>query len=530
MTTGPIRRHRRSLHGRISSVLGLAALLGTAGLGARVAPQRPGVPAAPAPAAPGRAGQPAPRPAFVPPAAEAVVAGEVDQARMQATVHELVRLGPRMGGTPSGDRAAAAIAAAFASAGLTPETIEDPPHPVHWEDSWTVELMPGGRLASAWPYGFSASIGPVTAPLAVAADPARLASAPPRADWRGKILYVPGDVAPGAYRRLAAAAGRPVAILTDAPGDGRHYLDAAFIAALPAMPGGGPRPIPVFSLSYDDGRKVAAAAQAGATVRLALRSTVGAGRPRTVLATLPGRDPDRYFLICAHGDSDSGGPGADDNGSGEAVVLELARVLAGLVRGGRLPAPSAGLRFVVWGSEYASAGAYVAREGERLRRCLGVVNLDEVGTGAERDAIYFESNEVPWNRDLLRAFDRVGADYAGRPGFWPEYTTNPSQGGTDSYAFLPRRYKGVLASGLRIPATTVYTAAWDHLGRLRQTPGWESRATPDPVHLAIDYSRYYHSSGDTPENTTDRKPEAMVRAARAIGIALLRLAFPPPAG
>ncbi|HXO27277.1 MAG TPA: hypothetical protein VOA80_08035, partial [Thermoanaerobaculia bacterium] len=126
-------------------------------------------------------GGPAPRPAFVPPAAEALVAGEVDQARMQATVHELVRLGPRMGGTPSGARAAAAIAAAFAGAGLAPETVEDPLHPVHWEDSWTVELVPGGRLASAYPYGFSPSIGPVTAPLAVAADPARLASAPPRA-------------------------------------------------------------------------------------------------------------------------------------------------------------------------------------------------------------------------------------------------------------------------------------------------------------------------------------------------------------
>lgn len=535
----------------------LAALLAIAGLGALAAALGPPAPAAPAgaapgraasaspaaPAAPGRAGQPPPRPAFAPPAAETLLAGAVDQARMQATVRELVRIGPRMGGTPSGDRAAAAIAAAFAGAGLRPETIEDPPRPAHWEESWSVELVPGGRLASAYPYGFSPSIGPVTAPLAVAADPARLRSAPPPADWRGKVLFVAGNALDaGAYRRLAAAAGRPLAILTDAPGDGRRYLDAAYVAALPAMPGGGPRPLPVFALSYEDGRKVAAAAgaaagsaaaptaAAGATVRLALRSTVGESRPRTVLATLPGRDPERYYLVCAHGDSDSGGPGADDNGSGEAVVLELARVLAGLVRGGRLPAPRAALRFAVWGSEYASSGAYVAREGERLRRCLGVINLDEVGTGAERDAIYFESNEVPWNRALLRAFDRVGADYAGRPGFWPEYTTNPSQGGTDSYVFLPRRYKGVLASALQIPATTVYTAAWDHLGRLLQTPGWESPATPDPVHLAIDYSRYYHSSGDTPENTTDRKPEAMVRAARAIGIALLRLAFQPASG
>jgi len=476
------------------------------------------------PASPHGAAAPAPRPVFTPPPREALLAGEIDQARLQSTVRELVRLGPRMGGTPSGDRAAAAIAAAFAGAGLAPRTIEDPPHVAHWEDSWSVELVPGGALASAWPYGFSPSVGPATATLVLAADPAELTAGKPHAGWRGKVVYVPGDVL-GAYRRLAGGADRPLAILTSAPGDGRRYLDAALVAALPAMPAGAQRPVPVFAVSWRDGNRLAAAARAGATVRVMLRSTVREGRPRTVLATLPGRDPERYYLICAHGDSDSGGPGADDNASGEAVVLELARVLAGLVRAGRLPPPRIALRFAVWGSEYASSGAYVAREGERLRRSAGVVNLDEVGTGAERDAVYFESNEVPWNRALLRAFDRVGADYAGRPGFWPEYTTNPSQGGTDSYAFLPRRYKGELASALEIPATTVYTAAWDHLGRLRQTPGWESPATPDPVELAIDYSRYYHSSGDTPENTTDRKPQAMVRAARAIGIALLRLAF-----
>jgi hypothetical protein len=459
-------------------------------------------------------------PAFVPPPAEANLAGEVDGPRLQRTVRELVGLGPRMGGTPSGDRAAAYVAAAFAAMGLASQTVADPPGPAHWEDAWSVEVSPGGALASAYPYGFSPSVGPAAAPLVAVDD---LKAVVPR-ERRGKVLYTPGDVV-GAYRRIAAAADRPLAILTSWPSDGRRYLDAARLEPLPAMPGGGPRPLAVFAVSYSDGRKLAVAAAAGAGARVMLRSTLRAGRPRTVVATLPGRDPGRYYLICAHGDSDSGGPGADDNASGEAVVLELARLLSRLVREGRLPAPLVSLRFAIWGAEYASSGAYVAREGERLRRCLGVINLDEVGTGAERDAIYFESNEVPWNRQLLRAFDRVGADYAGRPGFWPEYTTNPSQGGTDSYAFLPKRYHGELASGLEIPATTVYTAAWDHLGRLRQTPGWESPATPDAVELAIDYSRYYHSSGDTPANTTDRKPQAMVRAARAIGIALLRLAF-----
>jgi hypothetical protein len=49
---------------------------------------------------------------------------------------------------------------------------------------------------------------------------------------------------------------------------------------------------------------------------------------------------------------------------------------------------------------------------------------------------------------------------------------------------------------------------------------------PEPAagrKLEIDYSAYYHSSGDTPENTTDREPQNMVRAVKAVGIALLRL-------
>jgi aminopeptidase YwaD len=481
-------------------------------------------------AAPTPAQQAVPEPAvFLPPPAETLVADRVEVARLEQTVRDLVRIGPRMGGTPGGEKAAAFLAAAFAAAGIEPRQIDDPPHPAHWEEAWTVDLEGGGALASAYPYGFSPTTGPAAAPLVVlpgglsAAMAAMAAGKAPPPDWQGKVLFVQGEVL-GAYRQLAAAAGRPLAILTDAPGDGKRYLDAARVSELPAMPGGAARPIAVFGVSFADGRRLAAAA-AGRTVRIELRSTVREGRPRTVLATLPGRDPERYYLICAHGDSDSGGPGADDNGSGEAVVVELARVLTALVREGRLPVPRVSLRFAVWGSEYASSEAYVAREGDRLRDCQGVINLDEVGTGAERDAIYFESNEVPWNRELLRAFDRVGRDYLGRPGYWPEYTTNPSQGGTDSYAFLPKRFQGVMTGDLQIPATTIYTAAWDRLGHVKQTPGWESPGTPDPVNLAIDYSRYYHSSADTPGNTTDRKPEAMVRAARAIGIALLRLTF-----
>ena len=229
-----------------------------------------------------------------------------------------------------------------------------------------------------------------------------------------------------------------------------------------------------------------------------------------------------YYLVTAHGDSDAGGPGADDNASGVATVLEIARVLSSLAKDGRFR-PAFSIRFVIWGTEYHSAKVYIEREGVRLADCLGVINFDETGTGAEREAIYFESNDVPWNAALLRALERVGEDYVGKPGFWPEFTTNPSQGGTDSYAFLPKAHKGQDYTTLQIPATTVYTAAWDALAPLAQTPGWDPKGWPTPGRLVVDYSAYYHSSGDTPDNTTEREPQNMVRAVKAVAIALLRL-------
>ena len=188
-----------------------------------------------------------------------------------------------------------------------------------------------------------------------------------------------------------------------------------------------------------------------------------------------------------------------------------------------MPQPRYSIRFAIWGAEYHSSKAYIDREGPRLSGAQAVINFDETGTGAERDAIYFESNDVPWNERLLRTFEAVAGEYAGKPGFWTEYTTNPSQGGTDSYAFLPKQYKGTGYTSLQIPSTTIYTAAWDALADVKQTPGWESKGTPDPTQLKIDYSLYYHSSADTPENTTEREPFNMVRAVKVTGLVLLRL-------
>lgn len=448
-------------------------------------------------------------------------AAAVSERGLQQMVRDLVALGPRMGGTPSGDKAAEFRHAYFHKLGLEASVVDDPAVLAHWENAWTLAIAPNGTLESAWPMGFSPSIRPEAEGKIVFVKD--LASAQPVAEWAGAVLYTPGSIG-RAYQALAKSPHRPLALVTSAPHQPGKYMEAARLGSLAARED---NPIAAFAVGYLDGETLRAAAASGLRARVSLVSNTRTAPVKTTVATLKGADPSKYWLVCAHGDSDSGGPGADDNASGEATVMEIARVLSALAANGQFR-PAHSIKFVIWGSEYHSAKAWIDREGANLSNLLGVINFDETGTGAEREAIYFESNDVPWNRTLLTTLADVGADYVGKPGFWPEYATNPSQGGTDSYAFLPKQYKGTDYTKLQIPATTVYTAAWDQLATLEQTEGWDVPGRPGQRKLEIDYSLYYHSSGDTPENTTDREPQNMVRAVKAVGIALLRLLAASP--
>jgi hypothetical protein len=450
-------------------------------------------------------------------AGEDAFAAAVSEHDLKGYVRELVAFGPRMGGTPSNDKSAAYLAAFFKKQGLAVTVQEDAPALAHWEERWNVSLEDGAVVESAYPFGFSPSTrGARSGKLLLIEE---LAKATPAAEWQGRVIYTPGDVG-RSYAAIVKSGFLPAAILTSAPNDPKRYIDWSRLSSLPASAS---HPVPVFSVSYVDGRSLASAAQSGRSVIFSLEATVREGRGKTVIATLEGTERGPYYLVCAHGDSDSGGPGADDNASGVATVMEIARAYAAAIKSGKAPRPRYSIKFAVWGAEYRSAKNFIDNEGEQLKLLRAVFNFDETGTGAERDAIYFESNEVPWNEPILRMLESVAADYAGRPGFWTEYTTNPSQGGTDSYAFLPRKYRGQDYTKLEIPSTTIYTAAWDKLAELDQTPGWESKGTVDSKKLKIDYSLYYHSSGDTPENTTEREPQNMVRAVKVTGLALLRL-------
>ena len=101
---------------------------------------------------------------------------------------------------------------------------------------------------------------------------------------------------------------------------------------------------------------------------------------RNVVAEIRGgTDPDEIVIICAHYDSTSSdptrrAPGADDNASGVAAIMEAARILARhtldfSVRFLAFSAEERGL----YGSRYYAAGARASSE-----RIIGVINLDMI--------------------------------------------------------------------------------------------------------------------------------------------------------
>ena len=114
---------------------------------------------------------------------------------------------------------------------------------------------------------------------------------------------------------------------------------------------------------------------------------VPAGRTWNVVATPEGFRPTRpHLLIGAHLDTVPQAPGAEDNASGVAVLLEVARL--GVQRCTRLP-----VVFVAFGAEeprgegdamhHFGSRTYVQQMSRREQRALrGMVSMDRVGVGS----------------------------------------------------------------------------------------------------------------------------------------------------
>jgi Iap family predicted aminopeptidase len=139
--------------------------------------------------------------------------------------------------------------------------------------------------------------------------------------------------------------------------------------------------------------------------RLCVRGGMRRSSTANVIAELPGRDPDGMILYATgHHDTQADSVGADDNATGTAAVLEMARVLRDVER-------RHAIRLVAFGAEeQLSEGSafHVRRHREELRqRGAAAFNFDGFGS-------IMGWSELTWNgpgelaEAMVRAFEEHG--------------------------------------------------------------------------------------------------------------------------
>ncbi|MBZ5499779.1 MAG: M28 family peptidase [Acidobacteriia bacterium] len=433
--------------------------------------------------------------------AERALAATISETRMVETVRRLVGFGTRAYGSPSNHEAASWLAASFREAGLEVTVRQDAPRdwyqPVSCEIRAFAEAAGSGGsvLKTSWPFTGSPS-GKGEGPLALQAAP-------------GAVCLISTNPTPDATAGCAAVLFDGRSSASGWPSVGRAR---------------GTWAIPLIAVSPKEANPLRERLAAGEKVRVsfAVEGKSGNGPAETVVATLPGKDRSKYVLFCAHGDSDSGGPGANDNASGVAIVLEIARAAAAAVKSGAMPQPAWDLRFASWGGEMSSTREYVAAMDKDPCRLQAVFNYDQSGFGASKDALYVEPDDVAVNKELITLVRAVMKDHLGTRGF-PEHAASvKTQGGTDSYVFQNARTPGATL----YPAVTLYTSAWDRERTQPVTEGFPPLnwyAGEKPGMVTVDGDPFYHSVGDTPANTTDTEPFNMGWCARVGLLSCLRL-------
>jgi Zn-dependent M28 family amino/carboxypeptidase len=148
--------------------------------------------------------------------------------------------------------------------------------------------------------------------------------------------------------------------------------------------------IPALSASGEVGEALTAAAEAGTQVTVEVKTRIGSAMVRNVLADSRG-GAGRVVMLGAHLDSAHDGPGINDNGSGVAALLEMARVLAE-------EQPSLRVRFGFWGGEefgFFGSRAYVETLGTADRDAIvAYLNFDMLGSPNWVPLVYESSTAV----------------------------------------------------------------------------------------------------------------------------------------
>jgi ribosomal protein S18 acetylase RimI-like enzyme len=289
--------------------------------------------------------------------------------RIQAVVRHLSEtIGPRPPGSRAEATGAKFVAKQFANAGLDPR-VETFVTPSHVAVEATLERLFRGTTLPCLPTQYSVA-GDVAGTLVFLGN-----NGQPRQDeasLRGAIgLLLPEGGIEARIRLLERLQEEGLAgLVVISP-----YMNEILTKGIrfPEITG-----YPIVAVSWRVGNQLASAA--GERFRLAVRHEAGASEhSQNVVAEIPGTGPN-WLVVSAHNDTAAFAPGALDNASGTALLVELARELAGTT-------PAAAIRLVSTGCEEygrrdgvgAGAQAFCEAHADELDRCVGWIEIDDVG-------------------------------------------------------------------------------------------------------------------------------------------------------
>ncbi len=233
-----------------------------------------------------------------------------------------------------------------------------------------VECITHSFAASTPPGGLEAEVVDVGA-----GDDRQHESGVRSADVRGKIALIDGLATP-VKARAAEDAGAAGVIFVNPPKLHEMIISTVWGAPTPETVGCLPTIVAV-SVREPDGAVLRARAREG-TLRVRVQAQVDTRwRPTPLLvADLRGRDEDRFVLFSGH--VDSWHYGAMDNGSANAVMVEMARIMSRRRRLRR------GIRFAFWSGHshgrYSGSTWYADTHWADLhRRAVLHLNVDSAG-------------------------------------------------------------------------------------------------------------------------------------------------------
>lgn len=246
------------------------------------------------------------------------------------------------------------------------------------------------------------------------------------------------------------------------------------------------------------------------TVKVDIESTTEQSNIEVPTCLIEGTDENaEEVILCAHLFEGYVKLGANDNTSGSASLIEVARTLNELIESGQLPRPKRSIRFL-WVPEFSGSMPWAAQNKEILSRALCNINLDMVGLWLSKSESYYCMHRTTMGN--------------------PHYLNDVAE---SFYHYVGATNKGFVATGVGRPSALkpiysvtgshdpFYYAINAHYGSSDhevfndwgvQVPGVIMITWPD---------NYYHTSGDRPAicDPTQLHRAIVIAAATAYTIA-----------